>query len=228
MTTSGGPARTSDASADALGMPTDVEQLHRNLLRHTRIEPSEGEEPAPRALWALLVATIFIGGFLLGRHWGGFGVGTHLGYVEPGAPGAVAPELAKGPPTGEELYKSRCAPCHQANAQGLPGSFPPLVDSEWLKGDPRTPIRILLDGLAGAVHVKGAVYNGNMPAWGSTMSDEEIAAVLSYVRGLANAPPVDAGMVKEVRAAGRRAEPWTEPALRAAEETEGQPAGVKP
>ncbi len=221
MTTDAGPPRTSDASADALGMPADVEQLHRDLRRRTTIEPSEGEEPAPRLLWVLVAATLFIGGFLLGRHWGEFGLGTHLGYVAPGAGGQVAPELAAGPPTGEQLYKSRCAPCHQANAQGLPGSFPPLVGSDWVaESDPRTVTRILLDGLAGPVTVKGAVYNGNMPAWGSTMSDEEIALVLTYVRGLSDAPPVDAATVAEVRAAGRRAEPWTEPALRAAA-TEG-------
>lgn len=225
-TTPAGPPRTSDASADALGMPADVEQLHRDLLTRTRIEPSEGEEPTPRAIWVLAAATLFVGGFLLGRHWGEFGLGTHLGYITPGAAGRVAPELAKGPPTGEDLYKSRCAPCHQPNAQGVPGSFPPLIGSEWLTGDERTPIRILLDGLGGAVHVKGVVYNGNMPAWGPTMSDEEIALVLTYVRGLSNAPPVDVATVKEVRAATQRAEPWTEQELRKAAEAE--PAGAKP
>ena len=221
MTAHVGPPRTSDASADALGMPTDVEALHRDLVRRTRIEPSEGEEPAPRLLWVLVVATIFVGGFLLGRHWGGFGLGTHLGYVSPGAPGKVAPELAAGPPTGEDLYRSRCAACHQADARGLPGSFPPLVGSEWVTGDPRTLARILLDGLAGPVTVAGAVYNGNMPAWGSTMTDVEIALVLTYVRGLSSAPPIDAALVAEVRAAGRRAEPWTADALRATAEDEG-------
>ena len=224
MTTDTGPARTSDASGDALGMPADVEQLHRDLLKRTRVEPSEGEEPTPRVLWALVAMTLFVGGFLLGRTWGGFGLGTHLGYVSPGARGQVAPELAVGPPTGEALYKSRCAACHQANAQGLPGSFPPLVGSEWVtRSDPRTLIRILLDGLAGPVRVMGTVYNGNMPAWGGTMSDEEIALVLTYVRELSSAPPVDAATVAEVRAAGRRAEPWTEAALLAAEAEEGKP-----
>ncbi len=221
MTTHAGPPRTADASADALGMPTDVEQLHRDLLRRTKVAPSEGQEPIPRLLWVLTVATIFVGGFLLGRHWGEFGLGTHLGYLGPGAAGGVAPELAKGPPSGEELYKSRCAACHQADARGLAGAYPPLVASEWLTSDPETPIRILLHGLAGPIQVAGATYNGNMPAWGSSMSDEEIALVLTYVRGLSNAPPIEPKMVADVRAAGPRAEPWTADALRAAAPAKG-------
>lgn len=212
-----GPPRASDASADALGTPTDVELLHRDILQYARVEPSEGAEPPPIWMWVLVLASLAIGGFLLGRRWGEFGVGTHLGYLPPGAgAGALAPELAIGPKSGEEIYRSTCSACHQPDGHGLPGNFPPLVDTDWVTGDPETPIRVVLDGLEGPFTVGGATYQGSMPAWGAVLSDEEIARVLTYVRELSNAPPVDAETVAEVRASDKRTEPWTEAALRAA------------
>ena len=32
--------------------------------------------------------------------------------------------------SGESLYMTHCAACHQPTGQGLPGAFPPLADSE--------------------------------------------------------------------------------------------------
>lgn len=211
------PPRASDASADALGTPTDVEALHRDLLRHAIVEPSEGAEPPPVWMWVLVVASLAIGGFLLGRRWGEFGVGTHLGYLAPGAgAGAVAPELEAGPRSGEEVYRATCSACHQPDGRGLAGNFPPLVDTEWVTEDPETPIRVVLHGLAGPIDVDGTVYQGSMPAWGTMLSDEEIARVLTYVREMSNAPPVDAETVAAVRAESTRTEPWSEAELRAA------------
>ena len=42
--------------------------------------------------------------------------------------------------------------------------------------------RILLFGLNGNINVRGKSYNGQMPAWGGQLKDEQIAAVLTYVR----------------------------------------------
>lgn len=205
-----------DTSADALDSPIDVERLHRDLLRMSTPEPHEGEEPTPKLLWVLVAMALFLGGIQLGRHWGVFGTATHVGFTTPGAPATLAPELTARPLTGDAIYRARCSPCHQANAEGLAPSFPPLVGSEWVTGDVETPIRIVLDGLTGPTQVRGARYDGNMPAWGSMLTDEEIAAVLTYVRGLSSAPPIDVATVAKVRSEGRRAEPWTAPALRAA------------
>ena len=33
---------------------------------------------------------------------------------------------------GEELFLTRCTACHQRDARGLPGMFPPLAGSPWL------------------------------------------------------------------------------------------------
>ena len=82
-----------------------------------------------------------------------------------------------------------------------------LIGSPWVIGDPGILIRIVLHGKDGEML---------MPPVGGTMTDEEVAAVLTYVRrswGNA-ATAIDAGQVAEIRGAtmGRR-QPWTEAEL---------------
>ncbi len=83
---------------------------------------------------------------------------------------------------GAALYASLCVACHQASGQGLAGVFPPLAGSEWVQGRDATAAAILLHGINGALTVKGATYNGAMPAFKEQLSDEQIAAVLTHVR----------------------------------------------
>lgn len=86
---------------------------------------------------------------------------------------------------GKVTYETFCVNCHQANGGGAAGIAPPLADSEWvLAAGPNRLIRIPLMGLNGPIKVKGVDYNMNMLAIGAggAMSDEQIAAVLTYVR----------------------------------------------
>lgn len=83
---------------------------------------------------------------------------------------------------GAALFASLCVACHQATGLGLPGVFPPLAGSEWVLGKDSTAAAILLHGINGSLTVKGTVYNGAMPAFGGQLDDEQIAAVLTYVR----------------------------------------------
>jgi hypothetical protein len=65
-------------------------------------------------------------------------------------------------------------------------------------------IRAVLNGLTGPITVNGQAFNNTMVAWGPSLKDEEIAAVLSFVRQNKewgnNAPPVTAEQVKAIRA----------------------------
>jgi len=81
---------------------------------------------------------------------------------------------------GATVYNT-CLPCHQATGAGIPGAFPPLAESEWVNGPVENLIRIQLRGLMGPITVKGKQYNSVMPP-NAAMSDDEIAAVLTYVR----------------------------------------------
>ncbi len=116
---------------------------------------------------------------------------------------------------GEMVYEMACLPCHQPEGKGLPGVYPPLASSEWVRGEASRLIKIVLHGLTGPWTVPGQDLGGSgvvpMPAMGG-LSDEQIADVLSFVRGAfgSNTAPVKATEVQAVRAAsGRRELPWT-------------------
>ncbi|XYI01892.1 c-type cytochrome [Sorangium sp. So ce1128] len=123
------------------------------------------------------------------------------------AAGVTADDLAQG---GKIYYRS-CTGCHQARGEGKPGRYPPLVGSSWVLDDTETPIRIMLLGAAGPMEVNGAVYNDVMPNLGVTLTDEEIALVLTYVRSSwgNSAPAITKDEVAKVRASlGDRQAPW--------------------
>ena len=87
---------------------------------------------------------------------------------------------------GAEIYRreGHCITCHQENGQGLPAAqFPPLAESEWVSGDPDRLIKLTLHGLLGPIKVKGVAYQGLVPMTPfKGLSNEELAAVLTYVR----------------------------------------------
>ena len=65
----------------------------------------------------------------------------------------------------------------------MPGQYPPLVGSEWvLASGPARMIRIVLDALQGPVKVKGLNFNNTMTPWRDTLTDQQIAAIITYVR----------------------------------------------
>lgn len=89
---------------------------------------------------------------------------------------------------GAEVYSQQCAACHQSQGQGIPGSFPPLKDHTAQMYNAAAGIggrsylgHVLQYGLTGPIKVDGTDYNGNMPAWGGALSNQQTADVLNYV-----------------------------------------------
>jgi nitrite reductase (NO-forming) len=82
---------------------------------------------------------------------------------------------------GKRVFTQICAACHQGNAMGLPGAFPPLAMSDYLNADTKRAIGIVLNGLSGKITVNSTGYENVMPAQGQTLNDTEIANVLTYV-----------------------------------------------
>lgn len=80
---------------------------------------------------------------------------------------------------GEKIYAEKCQLCHQAAGQGAAPAFPPLAGSEWLNGDRTRLIKILCEGLGGAIVVKGQRFNNAMPA--QVLDDAQVADVLTFV-----------------------------------------------
>ena len=85
------------------------------------------------------------------------------------------------PVTGAQVYNIYCRSCHQKDGKGDGLRFPPLDNSEWVKGDKKRLMNIVLNGLEGAIEVKGKPYNSLMPPQ-SFLKDEDIAEVLTYIR----------------------------------------------
>jgi glucose/arabinose dehydrogenase/cytochrome c2 len=82
---------------------------------------------------------------------------------------------------GEKIFTVYCAACHQNDGKGASGRFPPLAGTDWVTGDKKRLIGILLNGLEGSIVVNGETYINAMPQHGF-LSDREIANVLTYIR----------------------------------------------
>ena len=73
---------------------------------------------------------------------------------------------------GENVYAAQCATCHQADGQGLAPAFPALAGSGVTNGPLNENIQIVLQGRKGTA----------MQAWGTMLSESDIAAALTYTR----------------------------------------------
>jgi nitrite reductase (NO-forming) len=122
--------------------------------------------------------------------------------TQVGAPASPsrALTLAERISEGERIYNRTCMACHQTNAQGIPGIFPPLAGSDYLMADPVRAIHVVLEGLQGEIVVNGKKYNSVMTP--QNLSDEEVANVLSFVM---NSFGNKASMVTPEQVAGVRA-----------------------
>lgn len=99
--------------------------------------------------------------------------GTHLAKTDSG-------EHSTGKNLGASTFAGVCSTCHQASAEGIPNSIPPLKESDFLMADKQRSMRILLRGLKGPIVVNGHSFASEMP--NLRLNDAQIAAALSYVR----------------------------------------------
>lgn len=82
---------------------------------------------------------------------------------------------------GQQLYTQYCANCHQQNGKGDGTRNPPLAGSEWVVGDKKRLMQVVIHGLNGPITVKSAGYNEVMPSH-AYLSDRQLATILSYIR----------------------------------------------
>lgn len=105
--------------------------------------------------------------------------------VDTSAVDAAPASNAPIDPAVMEMGKAQfmtCAACHGMNGEGGPIA-PPLAGSEWVDGPVSNLIRIQLRGLTGPITVNGKEYNFPNPMSPlNFQTDEQIAAVLTYVR----------------------------------------------
>ena len=78
-----------------------------------------------------------------------------------------------------------CNTCHQGDGKGLSSSgFPPITGTKWVTGSEERLIKLVLKGLYGPIEVLDKKYPGQVPMtpFAGMLNDEEVAAVLTYVR----------------------------------------------
>jgi mono/diheme cytochrome c family protein len=206
------------ASAQAAPMAASVSPpVERELS-----EPTESQPPISLTLIVVICSVCFWAGFYLQRYSGGF---KAMQYDETSSGETAKPPAVAQPvdlyALGKRLFPDNCGKCHQVDGQGLPGQYPPLAGSEWVNvaGAARM-IRIVLDGLQGPIQVAGKPFDNQMVPWREAFSDQQIAAVLTYVRGEKgwgnNASPVKPEEVATIREQTKTRPaigPWTPPEL---------------
>lgn len=93
-----------------------------------------------------------------------------------------APEktgLAAQLEVGEKIYNEKCVVCHQADAKGLKGAFPPLANADYLLEDPVRGVAQTLNGSNEEMIINGEKYHAPMTPQVETK--EDALAVINYV-----------------------------------------------
>lgn len=113
------------------------------------------------------------------------------------APPAAAPAAGND---GQALYGRHCLTCHQADGYGVPNMQPAITGGTWVAGDPRALAMFVMTGGFDSASRKDSDNHNVMPAF-EQLSDTELAAVLTFIRGKfgKGASAVSAADVAEAR-----------------------------
>jgi mono/diheme cytochrome c family protein len=148
-------------------------------------EPTATRSAAP--LWIIVVTLvlIFFGGHYLDTHGGLFSAKVYAPYKSPESLDSFQPlsGAAAVAARGKKVYESVCGICHSPDGMGKAGQAPPLAGSEFVNAKNFKRVACIpLQGLAGPVTVAGKEWNLSMAPMGASLSDEDLAAVLTYIR----------------------------------------------
>jgi mono/diheme cytochrome c family protein len=122
---------------------------------------------------------------------------------EPGLSSDGTPLSPRDPAmvAGGAIYLDRCAACHKQDGQGVPYLIPDLARaSSIVAREPTSLLRVVIHGSQSAA-TPSEPTGPSMPAFGWQLTDEQIAAVTSYVRNSWDhaAPATSVGEVHQAR-----------------------------
>ena len=176
-------------------------------------EPATTRSAAPMWIIVATLVLLFLGGIYFDRHSGWFDAKVYAPYASAENLGAYQPQTgaAAALARGKKNYEAVCGICHGVDGLGKPGQAPALAGSQLVNcpGSSRL-IHIPLAGIAGPITVAGKDWNLNMAAMGAALPDDDLAAVLTYIRSSwgNTAGPVTGDDVKKIRAAiGKNPQP---------------------
>jgi len=195
----------------------NVTRIHEQIRRE-KVDPDLGDEPLP--LWGIgfVMVILALGFTYFGMFSGGFrgDVYDERGGAAMAAAGGGAATEEEDPmvtmiKNGKRVFQANCQACHQATGGGVAGLYPPLVGTRWVLENDERLISLILGGLQGPIEVKGNTYNNVMVGWAPTLSDSQVASVITYIRQEwgNEAPPVTPEQVAAARSAHPRSEAWT-------------------
>ncbi|HUN48214.1 MAG TPA: cytochrome c [Stellaceae bacterium] len=111
-------------------------------------------------------------------------IATYLKDTAPQGGAAPAPLAANDPAmrAGAAVYIDHCGACHAPAGTGIVGLFPSLKGSPSVQSaDATSLIRVVLEG-AQSVATDPAPTGAAMPSFGWKLNDDQIAAVITYIR----------------------------------------------
>jgi mono/diheme cytochrome c family protein len=82
---------------------------------------------------------------------------------------------------GKKVYDQYCLACHQADGGGVPRMNPPLQKTDYVTGEKKRLINIVLKGLNDPIEINGEEYVNPMASH-AHLSDQQIADVLTFIR----------------------------------------------
>ncbi len=188
-------------------------------------EPVALQAPVPISFLVAFFGLFYLSTLYLDKTAGGFHAKVYEPFTSHDLLAAIQPQDNVDPhfEKGRDLYKNFCSPCHQENGAGSSVLSPPLAGSDWVNAEgPNRIIRVVLNGLTGPIQLKvngdDKTFSGAMLPWRNELDDEQLAAILTYIRGQSewgnNAGPVMAEQVKAIRdETANRTSAWTQPEL---------------
>ncbi|MDE2448038.1 MAG: c-type cytochrome, partial [Gammaproteobacteria bacterium] len=102
--------------------------------------------------------------------------------LTPEVSGIPSPESSLLLSFGQTVYTTHCAICHAADGRGMPPEYPPLASNPSIQMESAVnPIRMVLNG-GFPPGTAGNPMPYGMPPFAQTLSDDEVAAVVTYIR----------------------------------------------
>ena len=185
------------ASRNALGATRDPAALGGGLIPlQNWVAPGLGGQP-PQPVAALLQHGVSDRAALLGpmaevvlhstQHLRPPDLSAMALYLQS-LPQAEAPRPRADPPTptqlkrGADIYAAQCAHCHGDDGQGRSRAYVPLAGNRTVQHDPPANLVQVVLGGAFPASTAGNPRPFGMPPFATELSDDDVAAVLSYVR----------------------------------------------
>jgi mono/diheme cytochrome c family protein len=181
------------------------DELKSSISQQPDAEPTASRSTVPIWIIVLTLLLLFLGAVYFDHHSGWFDKQVYAPYTSADQLALYQPKsgAATAQARGRMVYETACGVCHGSDGLGKPGQAPPLAGSEWAAKDIASLARIPLAGLNGPIQVAGKDWNLSMAPMGAGMSDADLAAVLTCIRGSWGNKygDVSADEVKAVRAA---------------------------